>query len=186
MLLYFTGSPDVLRGPHSSNTIAVARAPHWAGPYTVMDVWGGVTAPDAEDSFVFVDRRGHFHMLMNTNTCHWMGGNMTGYYTGHAWSEDGLLWSRQYLGSATTTVHFDDGSTTVFSYRERPDLLLDGEGRPVAFASGMTGVDGYSDSFSFVQPVCTDETQLCYGGTEPATRRVDGQRSPAAAMSAPE
>ena len=87
VLLYFTANPDALRGPHSGNTMAVARAPHWAGPYTNVDEFGGVTAPDAEDPFVFRDPRGHFHMLMNTNTGHWMGGNLTGLYTGHSWSE---------------------------------------------------------------------------------------------------
>ena len=82
-----------------------------------------------------------------------------------------MTWSEQFLGSVTTTVHFEDGATAVFSYRERPDVVLDEKGKPIALATGMAGVDGYSDSFSFVQPICTCDTpaQLCYGGTEKPT-----------------
>ena len=171
VLLYFTGNPDSVRAPNTGNAIAVARAPHWSGPYTVLDTLGGLTSPDAEDPVVFRDPRGRYHMLMNTNTGHWEQGNLTGLYTGHAWSEDGLTWSEQYLGSVTTTVHFDDGSRTVFSYRERPDVLLDAEGRPIALATGMTAPDGYYNSFSWVQPICTcsEPTQLCYGGSSAPT-----------------
>ena len=170
VLFYFTAATDTVRGPHTGNVIAVARADHWKGPYTVLST-GGLTYPDAEDPVVFRDPRGNFHLLCNTNTGHWMTGNLTGHYTGHAWSRDGVTWSDQSLGSVTTTVHFDDGSTTEFSYRERPDLLLDAQGRPIALSTGMSGVDGYWDSFSFVQPICTcsSNTQLCYGGTAAPT-----------------
>ena len=181
VLLYFTANPDSVHGPHTGNAIAVARAPHWSGPYTVLDTDGGVTSPDAEDPFVLRDHRGHFHMLVNTNTGHWMSGNLTGLYTGHAWSYDGITWSDQYLGSVATTVHFDDGSSTVFSYRERPDIYTDNDRKPIAFATGMTGVDGYSDSFSFVQPICTSETQLCYGGIDKPSRRIDARHRTATA-----
>jgi hypothetical protein len=111
-----------------------------------------------------------------------MSGNLTGLYTGHAWSRDGITWSDQYLGAVATTVHFEDGSSTVFSYRERPDIYTDVDRNPIAFATGMTGVDGYSDSFSFVQPICTSETQLCYGGTDKPSRRIDAKHRTASAV----
>ena len=99
-----------------------------------------------------------------------MKGNLTGLYIGHAWSYDGLTWSDQYLGSVTTTVYFDDHSNVTFSYRERPDITLtDGASIPITFASGMTGLDGYGDSFSFVQSICSSSQRLCYGEDNPPT-----------------
>lgn len=46
VLFYFAGSPDLKRCPHTASCIAMARAPHWTGPYQVLGD-GGITTPDA-------------------------------------------------------------------------------------------------------------------------------------------
>lgn len=72
ILMYFTGNSDSNRCPHTGNCIGMARAPHWTGPWEVVSTDGAITSPDAEDPFAFRDLRGHYHLLMNTNTGHWV------------------------------------------------------------------------------------------------------------------
>ena len=58
---------------------------------------------------------------------------------GHAWSEDGVNWSEPRVGAFDTTIEFADGSSAKCERRERPQMITDGSGRPVAMASGVTG-----------------------------------------------
>ena len=95
--LYFTqGDADNPCGL-VSNCIGVAES---------KTGWDGVFQPsphhltnlESEDSHVFIDPRGHFHMLTNINTCHRRcpQGTECG---GHSWSYDGLKFSNLTVGA---------------------------------------------------------------------------------------
>ena len=66
---------------------AIITADSWRGPYRLVSSdsdarWGGSTA-NAEDPFMWIDKRGNWHQLIEGNP-------MPG---GHAWSRDGIVWS---------------------------------------------------------------------------------------------
>ena len=58
---------------------------------------------------------------------------------GHAWSTDGINWSTPRVGAFDTTIQFSDGTSMKCERRERPQMVLDKDGRPVALVTGMTG-----------------------------------------------
>ena len=111
--------------------IGVARADTWQGPYTSLFAQP-ITHPEGEDPAVFQDPRGNFHMLTNVNTyhsrCH--SGVACG---GHAWSKDALTWSNQSIGAFGPVIRFTNGSYFHGAYAERPQVLQDKDGTPVAF-----------------------------------------------------
>ena len=47
-----------------------------------------------------------------------------------------MNWS---VGAFDTMIEFADGSSAKCKRRERPQMITDGSGRPVAMASGVTG-----------------------------------------------
>ena len=114
---------------------AILAADTWRGPYRLVasdsDIrWGGSTA-NAEDPFLWIDKRGNWHQLVEGNP-------MPG---GHAFSTDGITWSdmagcngayalegcfnltRQYVASNGSLAN-------VSYYTERPKLLLTADGTP--------------------------------------------------------
>ena len=77
-----------------------------------------------EDPHVWRDPRG-FHMLFNANSGH---GNCHASVPcgGHAWSNDGLSWSKPKIPSFGTIVHYVDNTTTTYDYVERPQVKGNG------------------------------------------------------------
>lgn len=125
----------------------------------------GPLCPATPRSFVYLDKRGVFHALMHSMD---VGSVNSPFCGGHAYSADGLLWV--YTGTAFgNNVSYDDGTSQVFSRRERPHLLFAADGAtPIALSSGVqfaappgvacdingTGVT-CDCVFSLVQPVAT-------------------------------
>ena len=94
-----------------------------------------------------------FHMLTNVNTWHarCAAGVPCG---GHAWSLDGLTWSNQTVGAFGPVVRWLNGSYFQGAYMERPQVLQNEDGTPLAFFTGF-GMTSYMDSHNFAQLFCT-------------------------------
>ena len=90
-----------------------------------------------EDPSVFVDHRGNYHMLFNALPYKCVPKFNQG---GHAWSNDGVNWnSNPRVGAFDTTIHFADGTNIKCERRERPQMVVGADGRPLALVTGMTG-----------------------------------------------
>jgi hypothetical protein len=104
-----------------------------------------------EDMFLWVDARGHFHSVFHCMDA----GNCCETCTGHACSEDGLLWKWTGL-AATGTATYDDGTSEVFGHCERPHLLFDKDGfTPIALTNGVKiqGLSNDDQSFTLLRPL---------------------------------
>lgn len=89
-----------------------------------------------EDPSVFIDRRGNYHMLFNALPYKCIPKYQQG---GHSWSADGKVWSTPRVGAYNTTIQFTDGTSMICKRRERPQMILGPDGKPVALVSGVTG-----------------------------------------------
>ena len=72
---------------------------------------------------------------------HNMGGGGVG---SHAYSTDAVHWVRSDVEPYTATVKFADGTSKDMRRRERPQLVLDGDGRPLYFTSGVEDVHDHT------------------------------------------
>jgi hypothetical protein len=101
-----------------------------------------------EDMFLWVDARGHyhviFHQMYSCETC-----------TAHAASIDGISWF--YTGTAATAdTTYTDGSKETFGHCERPHLIFDKDGTtPVALTNGVKiqGLSNNDQSFTLLRPL---------------------------------
>ena len=131
------------RGGWNPWHVGVAVAPSWKEPFRrVSD--DPVIQVINEDPGLFQHARGHFHILT-----HYFGSDGPG---GHAYSEDGIMWS--FAGQAYNfSQQYIDGTHTTWQRRERPQVLvLDGTPRYL-----FTGVlpKGGERSHTLVQPIAT-------------------------------
>ena len=95
-----------------------------------------VISHTGEDPSVFRDHRGYYHMLFNALPYKCVPKNQQG---GHAWSLDGINWSSPRIGAFDTTIRFTDGSSITCERRERPQMVIGKDGKPLALVSGVTG-----------------------------------------------
>lgn len=145
--------------------LGVAIAPSWHGNYTrlftmaadgsknyslVNPSGGPFGVRGGEDPFIWLDRRGIWRMIFH-------GYGEDGMVTDGqaAWSTDLLHWHAQPTPVYSSTVAYEDGSTEVFSRRERPALLFDDEMNPTHLFNGVMPGDGpYKGKvFSYVQRI---------------------------------
>ena len=90
-----------------------------------------------EDPSVFIDHRGNFHMLFNALPYKCVPKFQQG---GHAWSKDGIHWSTSpRVGAFDTTIQFTDGTSIKCERRERPQMIVGVDSKPVALITGLTG-----------------------------------------------
>lgn len=108
--------------------VSVAKASSPFSLYTDGRAEAAVATHTGEDPFLWQDERGHWHMLMH---------NMGGGVGSHAFSRDAETWTRSDVMPYTRNVTFADGHTHSMLRRERPQLLLDTNGRPLYFSSGV-------------------------------------------------
>lgn len=125
-------------------------APSYSGPYTV--VAGGdnllPAGAELEDPTIWW-AHGRYHLLVNDWKGHATGTSKAG---AHYFSPDGVhytLMSREPV--FTKTVVFDDGSTEVFSRRERPLVYTNGQGEVLALFTACLPANG--PARIVVQPV---------------------------------
>ena len=90
-----------------------------------------------EDPTLWVDQRGHWHILSHCYVPHYNEGN--DYVSGHLFSADGLTWSESSVQPYQHAVEYRDGSTQNFSTIERPKLVFDdATGRPTHLFNGAS------------------------------------------------
>ena len=103
--------------------LSALRSSSRRGPYRVVAAdtynnWGGSTK-GSEDPFMWVDKRGHWHVLY-----HWIAGHAN--VGGHSFSVDGHSWSN--VSAAYGTSRPLDGGRHVSYAAERPKLLFGDDG----------------------------------------------------------
>ena len=143
---------------------AVATAPHFKGPYTVVrkiPVYG-------EDAGLWRDKKGSFHMLFHGgnyadchSACNYTGpscshhGTVGSCYFHTAWSQDGLDWHMdKHTEPFNMTFALDGGQSVTYTDRARHEVLLDEDGDLVAVYGGVK--EGQTDAtLTAVQPVAT-------------------------------
>lgn len=112
------------------------------GVWAVRDLWPPVSPPEIrphkfwEDPFLWVDGRGHWHVLMHTYSPHQM--EDVDYISGHIYSVDGFEWFTNNVEPYRHEVFFGDGVAQNFSTIERPKLLFDNFGRPTHLFNGVS------------------------------------------------
>ena len=125
-------SPSPLVHPNGTVFLActwsLRHAARPEGPYSVPHAiqpagavgryWGGRYW---EDPFLWVDKRGHFHVLSHTYVNEvWPKQSISG----HGFSTDGHSWHYSRTEPYPATVARTDGSTSHFATMERPKLLF--------------------------------------------------------------
>lgn len=131
---------------HSDMKIGVATAPHFKGPYAVVNekpIFGEGDMPEVEDPTLWKDKDG-YHVLAKDQL-----GEITG-HVGHgilAHSDDGVSWKLDKTPYAyTKSINWDDGTTSEMGQLERVSVLLD-ENQKVThlFFATMDGPGGFNN-----------------------------------------
>lgn len=144
-------------GKHSTPHLVTAT--NWSDPSTYSwnqnELFSDKTVSyGIEDMFLWQDLRGNFHVLFHDmdKKCANCGS--------HAYSPkgDGHKWT--YTGVAYgPTAFYTDGTNFTFSHCERPHLVFDAKGIPIALTTGVktdaTGLSNNDQSFTLLRPLQT-------------------------------
>lgn len=135
--------------------IGVATAPVFTGPYTRAHDYP-IFPNDAEDPFVWRDKRGNFHMLMHSldSADNGVGSGPKVGRHGYARNWDGEWTYNNETLAYSTYVEFTDGTATNYSRRERPQLYFSDDGlmTPLFLSNGVQEVNT-SQSYTLIQPI---------------------------------
>jgi Glycosyl hydrolases family 43 len=135
--------------------IGIAVAPNFTGPY-VRAHDHPLFPSNAEDPFVWRDKRGHFHMLVHSLDSADSGVGSGPRVGRHAYARSwGGQWTYNNQTLAYSThVTFTDGMATNYSRRERPQLYFSDDGlmTPLFLSNGVQEA-GTSQSYTLVQPI---------------------------------
>eukprot|EP00039_Didymoeca_costata_P021689 m.345194 g.345194 ORF g.345194 m.345194 type:complete len:416 (-) comp25875_c0_seq1:73-1320(-) len=173
----------VLRGDHNLNGtrgaygFGLAKSMSWKGPYLpVSGYWNRpILSPNStawrnsEDSVLYRDSRGDFHLLF-----HYYGlSNDHGDHGGHAHSDaSGLNWEFTDGHAFNSSVPFTNGQSALYNLRQRPHVVLSAKtGEITHLITGVvydsnrpypkqctkpTGMRGPCDhSWTLLQPIAT-------------------------------
>ena len=140
-------------------SIAVAKAPHFTGPYTVASkepIFSKDHFGEVEDPYVWRDKEG-YHVIVK---------DQRGSITGHrhsgliAHSQDGLTWQLDKTPLAyTKTIRWSDGTTQVMGQLERAFGLFENGRMTHLFFATMDGPGGFANgtkSWTMVVPLKQD------------------------------
>lgn len=134
-------------GGISGKCIGFARADAWNGTYVIEDLnQTKAPIPGGEDPFAWVNARGDRHALW-----HDVSGRSNG---GHAYApaSDPFAWRVSTHVLYNGTITFPNGTVAVANDRERPKLLFDSSGTPLALWNGLIppGIAGNGACFTAV------------------------------------
>ena len=138
--LYRTSGADFPRGAWHG-PVPIAPASRLPGAPKPIGAW--------EDPFLFVDRRGHFHVLAHVYTTRPFNRSVELAVSGHAFSLDGLRWTFSPHQPYSNAVSRADGSVQHFATLERPKLLFADPAdphRPTQLLNGASPVWGHNAS----------------------------------------
>jgi hypothetical protein len=118
------------RGSDSKHVekLGVAIASNWSGPYKSLSPAAPIVNASGEDPFLWVDKRGNFHMLFHAFAT--MGGHIFARNLAGPWS----------LGATApynATIAWANGTVITYAERERPELLLDSSGSPLVLYTAV-------------------------------------------------
>jgi len=127
-------------------TIGIAKADHWSGPYSLWNPKpifqaNGVEVEHIEDPHMWKDNRG-YHMLVHAE-------RNAPYVGGYGYSEDGYNWV--YSPAAySLEVTFEGGQLKKYKRRERPQIYVE-QGKPPYLFNGVELPDAGPASYTAVQ-----------------------------------
>jgi hypothetical protein len=130
---------------HSNGTIFIVCNLHLYRTESIRTNWtlvSNVSAPNGpqaiyEDPYLYVDHRGHFHLLFHAyktfpaDTC------VNSTVSAHAYSEDGFVWHSNPVQPYDTQVEMHNGTIVTVSTRERPKMFFDKNGHPTHLFNGV-------------------------------------------------
>lgn len=143
VMLAYRYSHGVVHG--QSEAIAIAVADDAAGPYHVIN-------PDAvtlnvEDPVLYQTPQGlHLALHQYNSTYEYSNGTVIRNLQygdprmasgAHAFSKDGITWLTSPYALYNNTIQFANGTVRDFNYRERPEVLMDGNGNPKWLVTGV-------------------------------------------------
>jgi hypothetical protein len=115
--------------------------PNVTGPFERLDITltRGKSGGIFEDSFLFLDPRGNWHVFFHsyTMTCDNPNCDPTE-IAGHSYSKDGVTWFSSPTQPYFNIANVSDGTQVVMSTRERPKLIFDPKtGLPTHLSNGI-------------------------------------------------
>lgn len=123
---------DIMTGGNSNYSLVLSRGQNCSNFNCAS--WPPATevtpSRTGEDPWIWQDPRRNWHALFHDMSPDLPAGR-------HAFSRDGVEWVLTEQIAYNGTVAFADGSTTTFSKRERPHLLLDEAGNPSVLFTGV-------------------------------------------------
>ena len=153
-LLYYRGTPkywdddddddstSVAQPLDLPESVGVATAPHWSGPYTKV-FQEPILKVMNEDPFAWKNKRG-YHLLTHGRNDWWN--------THHSYSSDGLTWSDGSDIAANPNVTLTNGSIYRFTNRERPQLYFNATtGEPAVLFNGVCPGKKYTYAYTLGQ-----------------------------------
>lgn len=151
-ILSFRGCPYNCNG---TELISIATAEEYSGPYTPIHSKRPIFSQPSEDPFMWVDKRGNFHILVHSllpDAGFGAGPNVGRHAYSRSW--DGPWTFNMKTVAFNTTVDFDDGSSIDYLRRERPNLFFseDGDMRPLFLSTGVQEKKNPA-SYSLIQPI---------------------------------
>jgi hypothetical protein len=127
--------------------IFVAAASHWTGPYAHVTANAGGAVMEGEDPTLWQDSRGGWHLIKE----HYIDGGLGG-VGGHCVSQTGLSdWQCTDPSTWYTTRVVLDGTPVTLGQRERPQLVFNSAGDPIALYNGVRIASGTA-CFNAVMP----------------------------------
>ena len=151
-LLYYRGTPkywqddsDVDSPLDLPESVGVARAPHWSGPYEKV-FNKPILSVMNEDPFAWRNTRGDFHLLTHGRSDWWN--------THHSYSEDGLVWSDGSDIATNPNVTLTNGTVYKFTNRERPQIYFnETTGEPAVLFNGVCPGAKYTYAYTLAQDI---------------------------------
>ncbi len=132
--------------------LGVAIGGNWFGPYHRLSINGPIINASGEDPYLWVDKRGNFHMLFHAFAT--MGGHtFAREYSGP--------WTLSDVPPYNVSIQWNNGTHIVYAERERPELLLDATtGAPLVLYTSVllpySNTTGWGYSFTAAQGISLD------------------------------
>ena len=131
---------------HKNGTIFIVcgaslkRATSIHGPWetvALINPSGTRVSGHYEDPYLYIDRRGHFHLLYHVYETHPAYECVDATVAAHAFSPDGFSWYTSDVQPYTTQVVLSSGEKITVSTRERPKLFFAADGTPTHLLNGV-------------------------------------------------
>jgi len=153
LLVFHAGNSST--GPESQS-LGLAVADSWEGPYRLITVDEPLFRGDNEDPVLYTDVNGYYHILTHREDLHQDPLGADRGAGGHAYSKDLYNWQLSPYAPYQLTIPLLNGTsltnTTLFR-RERPQVIKDASGNLAYLYNGCETVAGGSHSFSIVSKV---------------------------------